>query len=48
MSSHRGKPVVLALVYYRCPSSATWCLGSLARSLRELGLKLGKDYGRSP
>ncbi len=41
---HRGKPVVLNLVYYRCPALCSLVLSGLTRSLRNLDLKLGEDY----
>ena len=41
---HHGKPVVLALVYYRCPQLCSLVLSSLTRSLRGSGMKLGQDY----
>jgi protein SCO1 len=41
---HRGKPVVLALVYYRCPQLCNLTLSSLTRTLRDSGMKLGRDY----
>jgi protein SCO1/2 len=41
---HRGKPVVLALVYYRCPQLCSLVLSSLTRTLRGSGMKLGQDY----
>jgi len=41
---HRGKPVVLALVYFRCPQLCNLTLSSLTRTLRESGMKLGRDY----
>ena len=41
---HRGKPVVLTLVYYRCPALCSLVLSGLTRSLRNLDLKLGEDY----
>jgi protein SCO1/2 len=40
----RGRPVVLSLVYYDCPMLCGLLLGGLARSMREMGLELGKDY----
>ena len=40
----RGKPVVLALVYYECPMLCGLVLGGLAKSMRETGFELGKDY----
>ena len=41
---HRGKPVVLALVYYRCPQLCNLTLSSLTRTLRDSGMKPGRDY----
>jgi len=40
----RGKPVVVALVYYECPVLCGLVLGGMARGMRETGLELGKDY----
>ena len=40
----RGRPVVLALVYYECPMLCGLVLGGLATSMRQAGLELGKDY----
>jgi protein SCO1/2 len=41
---HQGKPVILTLVYYRCPALCSLVLSGLTRSLRDVGLKLGTDY----
>lgn len=41
---HQGKPVILTLVYYRCPALCSLVLSGLTRSLRDVGLKLGQDY----
>ena len=41
---HRGRPVVLALVYYRCPQLCNLTLSSLTRTLRDSGMRLGRDY----
>ena len=41
---HRGTPVVLALVYYRCPQLCSLTLSSLTRALRDSGMKPGRDY----
>ena len=41
---HRGKPVILALVYYRCPQLCNLTLSALTRSLRDSGMKPGQDY----
>ncbi len=38
------KPVVLTLVYYDCPMLCGLILSGLAKSMRENGLALGKDY----
>jgi protein SCO1 len=40
----RGKPVILTLVYYRCPALCSLVLSGLTRSLRGLDMKLGEDY----
>jgi protein SCO1/2 len=39
-----GKPVVLSLVYFRCPMLCSLLLSGQTRVMRELGLELGKDY----
>jgi protein SCO1/2 len=39
-----GKPVVLALVYYRCPMLCTQILNGLAGSLKAVTLDPGKDF----
>ena len=41
---HQGTPVVLTLVYYRCPALCSLVLSGLTRSLRSVDLKLGEDY----
>jgi protein SCO1 len=41
---HQGKPVILTLVYYRCPALCSLVLSGLTRALRGLDLKLGEDY----
>ncbi len=38
------KPVVLTLVYYDCPMLCGLILSGLAKTMRENGLVLGKDY----
>ena len=40
----KGKPIVLALVYYECPMLCGLVLGGMARGMKETGLELGKDY----
>jgi protein SCO1 len=41
---HDGKPVVLSLVYFRCPMLCSLILSGEAKVMREMGLTLGKDY----
>lgn len=41
---HHGKPVVLTLVYYDCPSLCRPLMDGLVKSLKATGLALGKDY----
>lgn len=40
----RGKPVVLALVYYECPMLCTLELNGLMKAMRAMDLSAGKDY----
>jgi protein SCO1 len=40
----RGRPVVLALVYYDCPMLCGLLLGGAARAMGQMGLELGRDY----
>jgi protein SCO1 len=40
----KGKPVILALVYYRCPMLCTQILNGLAGSLKAVTLDPGKDF----
>ncbi len=39
-----GKPVILALVYYQCPSLCNMVLNGLVRSVKDLSLTAGEDY----
>jgi protein SCO1/2 len=39
-----GKPVILALVYYQCPSLCNMVLNGLMRSARTLDLSAGQDF----
>jgi protein SCO1/2 len=39
-----GKPVILAIVYYRCPTMCNQVLNSLVMTLKELSLEPGVDY----
>src|SRR6218665_2266388 len=40
----RTRPVLLTLVYYNCPLLCTLVTNEQIRTMRELGLELGKDY----
>ena len=40
----RGKPVVLALVYYDCPMLCGLIMSGMARAMRENGLEAGRDF----
>ena len=39
-----GKPVVLSLVYYRCPGLCTMTLNSMSAAFKPLTLSVGKDF----
>src|SRR3954468_6173525 len=39
-----GKPVILALVYYQCPSLCNMVLTGIVRSTRQLSLNAGQDF----
>ena len=40
----KGRPVVLALVYYECPMLCTQALNGLVKALKVLTLEPGRDY----
>ncbi len=40
-----GKPTLLAIVYYRCPTMCNLVLNGMVDTLKELGLKSGEDFG---
>lgn len=40
----QGKPTLLALGYYRCPNLCSLVLQGMARSVRQMPLKVGDDY----
>ncbi len=40
----RGKPVILATVYYRCPMLCSQILSGIVRGLRPLSLEPGRDF----
>jgi protein SCO1 len=39
-----GKPVILALVYYQCPSLCNLVLNGVLRSVKDLKMTAGEDY----
>ncbi len=43
-SFFHGKPVILALVYYRCPMLCTQILNGLESSLKAVSFKPGQDF----
>ena len=40
----RGKPVVLALVYYECPGLCDLVLNGLSHAMEQISLNVGTDY----
>jgi protein SCO1 len=44
MRRYLGKPVILALVYYQCPSLCNMVLNGLVRSAKSLTQTAGEDY----
>ena len=40
----RGKPVVLSLVYYRCPGLCTMTLNGMSRAFKPLQFSAGKEF----
>lgn len=44
LGTYTGKPVVLALVYYQCPSLCNMVLNGVLRSIRNVDLTAGSDY----
>jgi protein SCO1 len=43
-SLSRGRPVILSLVYYECPSICNVLLNGMVQSLKNLDLSVGKDF----
>src|SRR4029077_6512222 len=41
---HKDRPVVLSLVYYKCPMLCTLVLNDMLRSFVGVPLLIGKDY----
>jgi len=44
LSQYTGKPIILALVYYQCPSLCNLVLNGVSRSVKNLALTAGADY----
>src|ERR1051326_6721023 len=44
LRQYAGKPVILALVYYQCPSLCNMILNGVLHSVKDLALTAGKDY----
>src|SRR3954468_14993193 len=44
LGQYFGKPVILALVYYQCPSLCNMVLTGIVRSTRQLSLNAGQDF----
>jgi protein SCO1/2 len=44
LGKYFGKPVILALVYYQCPSLCNLVLSGTVRVVRDMGLEPGRDF----
>lgn len=44
LRAYSGKPIILALVYYQCPSLCNMILNGVVRSVKNLKLTAGHDY----
>ncbi|HME08235.1 MAG TPA: SCO family protein [Bryobacteraceae bacterium] len=44
LRQYSGKPMVLALVYYACPSLCNMVLSGLVRSIKDMSLSAGRDF----
>jgi protein SCO1 len=42
--SFRGKPVILSLVYFRCPMLCSYVMSGLVRSLRGISFSAGREF----
>ena len=40
----RGRPILLSLVYYRCPMLCNLVLNAQTKAMRNISLQLGRDY----
>jgi protein SCO1/2 len=45
LRQYSGKPMILALVYYQCPSLCNLVLNGVLRSIKNVDLTPGTDYG---
>jgi protein SCO1/2 len=44
LRQYLGKPVILALVYYQCPSLCNMILNGVVRSVRAFSMTAGTEY----
>src|SRR3954447_19069682 len=44
LGQYSGKPVILALVYYQCPSLCNMVLSGMLRSVKGLKMTAGQEY----
>jgi len=44
LSRYLGKPVILALVYYQCPSLCNMVLNGVLRSVKSIPMTAGREY----
>src|SRR6185369_6773227 len=44
LRQYSGKPVILALVYYQCPSLCNMVLSGMLRSVKGLKMTAGEEY----
>jgi protein SCO1/2 len=44
LQKYAERPIILALVYYQCPSLCNMVLNGVLRSVRNLGLSAGEDF----
>jgi protein SCO1/2 len=44
LSQYLGKPVILALVYYQCPSLCNMVLNGVLRSVKSIAMTAGEQY----
>src|ERR1700684_1396989 len=44
LRQYLGKPVILALVYYQCPSLCNMVLNGVLRSVKNINMTAGEEY----